>query len=153
MILNPNFKMSFSVPMAVLRSYFFSSSGRTSYGTRHGCVFDSSFRTLPYVQPCLIRVSAHTSCTFFDICSTNCSNSAGNLTSLVSIGCGIYFVSFMLMHLNRLDTFLSVFVLFQVILFSFFMCKLAVFETFASGIYEFLQGRILPNAYSLVIGC
>lgn len=52
----PSAMIAFSVCNAVTRSYCFSSSGRSAYGTRHGCFLFASSRCGPYDHPFSKRI-------------------------------------------------------------------------------------------------
>src|SRR6185369_8535337 len=79
-----------SVLRAVVRSYSFSPSLSSAYGTRQGCVRASSERCSPHVQFSAIRPSAQRSWTCSASRSVSASSSGGSATSEVSIGDGRY---------------------------------------------------------------
>ena len=60
----PKATIALSVSIAALRSYCFSDSGRSAYGTRSGCFLAASSRFGPQVQPSAIRRAAQMSWAF-----------------------------------------------------------------------------------------
>lgn len=68
----------------MFRSYAFSVSDNSSYGTRPGWVFNRSLRSGPAVQPSSRREAIHVLCTCSANCSINGTNSSGNPAFFIS---------------------------------------------------------------------
>lgn len=87
-MLKPRPTSSFSVCIAVIRSYSFSCSVSISYGIKQGWCFLSSSRLAPQIHPSSIRFLAHSSCAFLAISSVSWVRSSESSTVLVSTGLG-----------------------------------------------------------------